>query len=96
MGGVKVPIVEPPGVGSRSTPAPNEPAGDFPSPGVEYGVENGKFHEDKARLTHAVEQAVPEAVRVVFRNHWQKVLGGSRFHQSFIVSSTSAYKQSWS
>ena len=82
--GGKVPIVDPPGAGLRRAASQNPNA--FQSPSRDHGHENPKFHDDLSRLTHAVQQSVPEAVRRVTRDNWEKILLGTGFHQAFIVS----------
>ncbi|KAK8049499.1 hypothetical protein PG994_011229 [Apiospora phragmitis] len=82
--GGKVPIVEPPGAGLRRAASQNPNA--FQSPGRDYGRENPKFNDDLSRLTHAVQQSVPEAVRRVTRDNWEKILLGTSFHQAFIMN----------
>ncbi|KAK6864436.1 hypothetical protein PG995_000964 [Apiospora arundinis] len=82
--GGKVPIVEPPGVGLRRAASQNPNA--FQSPSRDHGGENPKFNDDLSRLTHAVQQSVPEAVRRVARDNWEKVLLGTGFHQAFIMN----------
>ncbi|KAK8089135.1 hypothetical protein PG997_004096, partial [Apiospora hydei] len=82
--GGKVPIVEPPGVGLRRAASQNPNA--FQSPGRDHGRENPKFNDDLSRLTHAVQQSVPEAVRRVTRDNWEKILLGTGFHQAFIMN----------
>lgn len=82
--GGKVPIVEPPGAGLRRAASQNPNA--FQSPHRDHSRENPKFNDDLSRLTHAVQQSVPEAVRRVTRDNWEKILLGTGFHQAFIVS----------
>ncbi|KAK7951504.1 uncharacterized protein PG986_007232 [Apiospora aurea] len=82
--GGKVPIVEPPGVGLRR--AASQTPNAFQSPGRDHGRENPKFNDDLSRLTHAVQQSVPEAVRRVTRDNWEKILLGTGFHQAFIMN----------
>ncbi|KAK8056335.1 hypothetical protein PG993_001562 [Apiospora rasikravindrae] len=82
--GGKVPIVEPPGAGLRRVASQNPNA--FQSPGRDHGRENPKFSDDLSRLTHAVQQSVPEAVRRVTRDNWEKILLGTGFHQAFIMN----------
>ncbi|KAK8114709.1 hypothetical protein PG999_006778, partial [Apiospora kogelbergensis] len=82
--GGKVPIVDPPGAGLRRAASQNPNA--FQSPSRDHGHENPKFHDDLSRLTHAVQQSVPEAVRRVTRDNWEKILLGTGFHQAFIMN----------
>lgn len=79
----KPPIMDPPRRASQTAPPP--PAG-FPSPLQDYARTNTKFVDDCTRLTFAVHQSLPEAVRRTIRDNWQKCLLGSEFHQAFIVS----------
>lgn len=58
----------------------------FPSPIKDYAKENPKWVADVSRLTFAVQQSLPEAIRRVVRDNWEKCLLGSEFHQAFIVS----------
>lgn len=77
----KVAIVEPP----RATPRANGTQfNGLHSPGRDHRA-NPKFNEDISRLTHAVQQSLPEAVRHVTREHWEKTLLGSDYHQNFVV-----------
>ncbi|KAK7970766.1 hypothetical protein PG988_009839 [Apiospora saccharicola] len=82
--GGKVPIVEPPGAGLRRAASQNPNA--FQSPNRDHSRENPKFNDDLSRLTHAVQQSVPEAVRRVTRDNWEKILLGTGFHQAFITN----------
>ncbi|KAK8138678.1 hypothetical protein PG984_002058 [Apiospora sp. TS-2023a] len=82
--GGKVPIVEPPGAGLRRAASQNPNA--FQSPNRDHSRENPKFNDDLSRLTHAVQQSVPEAVRRVTRDNWEKILLGTGFHQAFIMN----------
>ncbi|KAI1470185.1 uncharacterized protein F4812DRAFT_457577 [Daldinia caldariorum] len=86
----KVSIVEPPRAYSqpRSNPqAPNvPPSAGFPSPRREHHLENSKFGDDLSRLTHAMQQSVPAAVRRVIRDNWEKCLLGSEFHHAFLLN----------
>ncbi|RYP62321.1 hypothetical protein DL769_007340 [Monosporascus sp. CRB-8-3] len=81
----KVPIVEPPGAYSRQPSQYNSPKG-FPSPNQEYLKDNPKFIDDKARLTFAIQQSIPEAVRRVIRDNWEKAILGSEFHHAFLLN----------
>lgn len=42
--------------------------------------------DDLSRLTHAVQQSVPAAVRRVVRDNWEKSLLGSEFHSAFLLN----------
>ncbi|KAK4187117.1 hypothetical protein QBC35DRAFT_358957, partial [Podospora australis] len=58
----------------------------FPSPTLDHARVNPKFVDDCTRMTYAIQQSLPEAVRRIVRDHWEKCLLGSEFHQAFIVS----------
>jgi hypothetical protein len=66
----------------RETQAPQR----FPSPTRDHATINPKFVDDCTRMTYAIQQSLPEAVRRIVRDHWEKCLLGSEFHQAFIVS----------
>lgn len=70
----------------KMTPIPRGSSSGYPSPTWDYARENAKFNDDTTRLTCAVQQSLPEAVRRVVRDNWEKCLLGSEFHQAFIVS----------
>lgn len=78
-------IMDPP---SRLSVAPmSRQAGrGYASPTTDYARENPKFLDDSGRLTCAIQQSLPEAVRRVVRDNWEKCLLGSEFHQAFTVS----------
>lgn len=78
----KVAIVEPPRPAHRAS-GPTTDA--LNSPGRDHARANPKFNEDTSRLTHAIQQSLPEAVRHVTREHWEKTLLGSDYHQNFVV-----------
>lgn len=78
----KPPIVDPPGTLVASGVVQSQ---GIASPDRDHGA-NPKFEEDLERLTYAVKQSVPEAVRRVVRDNWEKCLLGSPFQQAFIVS----------
>lgn len=80
----KVAIVEPPSASVRRQAGFNNQR--FASPTRDHVRENPKFNEDVSRLTHATQQSLPEAVRRVTRDHWEKTLLGTEFHQAFVVS----------
>jgi hypothetical protein len=61
----------------------------FPSPTQDYATVNPKFVDDCTRMNFAIQQSLPEAVRRIVRDHWEKCLLGSEFHQAFIVSRVS-------
>lgn len=61
----------------------------FPSPSQDYATVNSKFVDDCTRMNFAIQQSIPEAVRRIVRDHWEKCLLGSEFHQAFVVSAAS-------
>ncbi|KAH6648533.1 hypothetical protein BKA67DRAFT_367030 [Truncatella angustata] len=72
-----------------STHAPPQPplsVDGIGSPTCDHHRVLPKFTEDNSRLTHAVQQSVPEAVRRVVRDNWQKTLLGTEFHQAFVMN----------
>lgn len=85
----KIAIVEPPAqapnISHRSS---SSASSGFPSPIREHQPVKPKFHEDQSRLTHAVQQAVPEAVRRVVRDNWEKALLGTDFHSAFVLNAS--------
>ena len=70
----------------KVTPMSGHPSRGYPSPTTDYARESPKFVDDSGRITCAIQQSVPEAVRRVVRENWEKCLLGSEFHQAFIVS----------
>ncbi|KAK4465220.1 hypothetical protein QBC42DRAFT_169541 [Cladorrhinum samala] len=58
----------------------------FPSPSHNYASLNPKFSDDCTRMTYGIQQSVPEAVRRIVRDNWEKCLLGSEFHQAFILN----------
>ncbi|KAI1768326.1 hypothetical protein GGR53DRAFT_462579 [Hypoxylon sp. FL1150] len=85
----KISIVEPPGSHSarpRIHPQGSHSSQGFPSPRREHQPENSKFMDDLSRLTHAMQQSVPSAVRRVIRDNWEKCLLGSEFHHAFLLN----------
>ncbi|KAI0012105.1 hypothetical protein F4779DRAFT_569409 [Xylariaceae sp. FL0662B] len=81
----KVPIVDVPRKTSRSSSSQNHIQG-FPSPRRDSQAETSKFSDDLSRLTHAIQQSVPGAVRRAVRDHWEKCLLGSDFHHAFLLN----------
>jgi hypothetical protein len=83
-------IMDPPGArkpGPASQPQPQpRGASGFPSPTQDYAALNPKFVDDCTRMNFAIQQSVPESVRRIVRDHWEKCLLGSEFHQAFVVS----------
>jgi len=71
---------------AQAQQSPQPQAVGFPSPSLDHARINPKFIDDCTRLTYAVQQSLPEAVRRIVRDHWEKCLIGSDFHQAFIVS----------
>ncbi|KAI0135625.1 hypothetical protein F4814DRAFT_401929 [Daldinia grandis] len=86
----KISIVDPPRAYSRPESNPQLPnislTQGFPSPRREHHLENPKFADDLSRLTHAMQQSVPAAVRRVIRDNWEKCLLGSEFHHAFLLN----------
>lgn len=80
-------IVDPPG--SQKAVNPPVRSRTFMSPGPEGTqhpqYQSSKCQDDINRLTHAVQQSLPEAVRSVVRDTWEKCLLGTDFHQAFVV-----------
>jgi len=60
----------------------------FASPTPDYASINPKFNDDVQRMVFAVQQSIPEAVRRVIRDNWEKCLLGSEFHQAFILNAS--------
>ncbi|KAK4035143.1 hypothetical protein C8A01DRAFT_38415 [Parachaetomium inaequale] len=60
----------------------------FPSPTQDYAALNPKFLDDCTRLNFAIQQSIPEAARRIVRDHWEKCLLGSEFHQAFILNAS--------
>ncbi|KAK3938797.1 hypothetical protein QBC46DRAFT_264623 [Diplogelasinospora grovesii] len=58
----------------------------FASPTQEHAAVNPKFSDDCARLTFAIQQSLPESVRRIVRDFWEKTLMGSEFHQAFVLN----------
>jgi len=69
-----------------SRPPQHANAVGFPSPTQDYATANPKFLDDCTRMNFAIQQSLPEAVRRIVRDHWEKCLLGSEFHQAFVVS----------
>ncbi|KAK3352940.1 hypothetical protein B0T25DRAFT_543176 [Lasiosphaeria hispida] len=70
----------------RQSQGPASPHTGFASPTQDYARLNSKFVDDCTRMTFAVQQSMPESVRRIVRDNWEKCLLGSEFHQAFIVS----------
>ncbi|CAP71528.1 uncharacterized protein PODANS_6_1140 [Podospora anserina S mat+] len=77
-------IMDPPA--RRTSHMPAQTSGGFPSPTLDHASANPKFVDDCTRMTYAIQQSLPEAVRRIVRDHWEKCLLGTEFHQAFIVS----------
>ncbi|KAK3294615.1 uncharacterized protein B0H64DRAFT_443678 [Chaetomium fimeti] len=60
----------------------------FPSPTQDYATINPKFLDDCTRMNFAIQQSIPEAVRRIVRDHWEKCLLGSEFHQAFVLNAS--------
>ncbi|KAK4159193.1 hypothetical protein QBC43DRAFT_222546 [Cladorrhinum sp. PSN259] len=80
--------MDPPAVRRASQPPPPQPSQGFPSPAQDYARLNPKFVDDCTRMTYAIQQSLPEAVRRIVRDHWEKCLLGSEFHQAFILNAS--------
>ncbi|KAL2189910.1 hypothetical protein L209DRAFT_740587 [Thermothelomyces heterothallicus CBS 203.75] len=81
-------IMDPPTARKQAQPQYRAPAMAFPSPTQDYAILNPKFLDDCTRIKFAIQQSVPEAVRRVVRDHWEKCLLGSEFHQAFILNAS--------
>ncbi|EJT76039.1 hypothetical protein GGTG_05963 [Gaeumannomyces tritici R3-111a-1] len=75
-------IMDPPGAKMDGLP------GRFPSPTVDHATLNPKFDDDLARLTFAMHQSLPQAVRRAVRDNWEKCLIGSESHVAFLLNAT--------
>lgn len=88
-------IMDPPRSRPVSQPPPPAeppvPSSGFPSPITTHAHLNKKFADDCTRLTYAIQQSTPDAVRRVFRDNWEKCMLGTEFHQAFIVSPTACF-----
>ncbi|KAJ2901547.1 hypothetical protein MKZ38_001680 [Zalerion maritima] len=86
----KPPIMDPPSSSytANKSSSHQQSASGFPSPSRQHSTINPKFNEDKQRMDFAVGQCVPEAVRRVVRDNWEKCLLGSEFHQAFILNAS--------
>ncbi|OAA65533.1 Zinc finger, C2H2 [Niveomyces insectorum RCEF 264] len=56
------------------------------SPGRDHFHDNPKFQEDFFRLSYAIQQSLSESVRCAVREHWEKCMLGSDFHQAFMLN----------
>ncbi|AEO55085.1 hypothetical protein MYCTH_2298511 [Thermothelomyces thermophilus ATCC 42464] len=81
-------IMDPPTARKQAQPQYHAGAMGFPSPTRDYATVNPKFLDDFTRIKFAIQQSVPEAVRRVVRDHWEKCLLGSEFHQAFILNAS--------
>ncbi|KAK3337859.1 hypothetical protein B0H65DRAFT_434537 [Neurospora tetraspora] len=84
-------IMDPPRSRPVSQPPPPAepiPSSGFPSPATTHAHLNKKFADDCTRLTYAIQQSTPEAVRRVFRDNWEKCMLGTEFHQAFILNAS--------
>ncbi|KAK0672766.1 hypothetical protein QBC41DRAFT_313345 [Cercophora samala] len=79
-------IMDPPARKTSHVPAQN--SGGFPSPMLDHASVNPKFVDDCTRMTYAIQQSLPEAVRRIVRDHWEKCLLGTEFHQAFILNAS--------
>ncbi|KAL2259334.1 hypothetical protein VTK26DRAFT_7040 [Humicola hyalothermophila] len=80
-------IMDPPAV-RRASQQPQQQAVGFPSPTADHARINPKFVDDCTRINYAVQQSLPEAVRRIIRDHWEKCLMGSEFHQAFVLNAS--------
>ena len=69
----------------RAVPINGSTTGGFSSPTRDHERDNVKFFDDCTRISFALQQSVPEAVRRTVRDNWEKCLLGSDFHQAFVV-----------
>jgi hypothetical protein len=78
-------IGEPP---SKKAAPPSNPG--FRSPDILNGTQSqelaARFNDDVNRLARDMMTALPEAIRRVVRDNWQRTLLGTDFHQAFVVS----------
>ncbi|KAK3953413.1 hypothetical protein QBC32DRAFT_369414 [Pseudoneurospora amorphoporcata] len=84
-------IMDPPRSRPVSQPPPPAepiPSSGFPSPVTTHAHLNKKFADDCTRLTYAIQQSTPDAVRRVFRDNWEKCILGTEFHQAFILNAS--------
>ncbi|SPQ20117.1 006d6eed-1103-44ba-ad19-c6e766c0151a [Thermothielavioides terrestris] len=88
--GPKPVIMDPPGLrkATQSQSSQQQTAMGFPSPTRDYAAANPKFVDDCTRMNYALLQSLPEAVRRIVRDHWEKCLLGSEFHQAFILNAS--------
>ena len=87
-------IMDPPGTRKPGQVPQSRSTMGFPSPTQDYATINPKFVDDCTRLNFAIQQSMPESVRRIVRDHWEKCLLGSEFHQAFIVSPSHGYSSS--
>ncbi|KAK4155022.1 hypothetical protein C8A00DRAFT_32200 [Chaetomidium leptoderma] len=80
--------MDPPGTRKSGQPPQQRGAMGFPSPTQDYAAINPKFVDDCTRMNFAIQQSLPEAVRRIVRDHWEKCLLGSEFHQAFILNAS--------
>ncbi len=86
------PIIMDPPSRNRSSQANGQTPG-FASPTRDHARDNPKFVDDCTRISFALQQSVPEAVRRTIRDNWEKCLLGSDFHQAFIVRTSSHFSR---
>jgi len=77
-------IVDPPG--TRKQDQQRAGTMGFPSPTQDHSLIKSKFSDDCTRMNFAIQQSIPEAVRRIVRDHWEKCLLGSEFHQAFVLN----------
>lgn len=77
-----------PATALQQQPTSSDVGPSFPSPGREQGKQDLQFADECARITSAIRQAQPEAVRFSIRDDWEKTLLGSAFHQAFVLNAS--------
>ncbi|KAL2133322.1 hypothetical protein VTI74DRAFT_2552 [Chaetomium olivicolor] len=80
--------MDPPAVRKAATQQAQRSASGFPSPTQDHASINPKFVDDCTRMNFAIQQSLPEAVRRIVRDHWEKCLLGSEFHQAFLLNAS--------
>ncbi|KAL1866758.1 hypothetical protein VTK73DRAFT_4550 [Phialemonium thermophilum] len=83
--GLRYVIKDPPATKIPMTASPGLGTHGFASPTRDYDAADPKFVDDLARITHAIQQSIPEAVRRAVRDNWAKALLGTEFHQNFVL-----------
>ncbi|KAJ4300174.1 hypothetical protein N0V88_002843 [Collariella sp. IMI 366227] len=83
---IKPVIMDPPAARKAASQQAQRNVSGFPSPTMDHASINPKFVDDCTRMNFAVQQSLPEAVRRIVRDHWEKCLLGSEFHQAFTLN----------